>query len=507
MQVHIAEKCRFFAFLLCCVGIFAVIEYIFDFFVVRNRHGFGVDLAVSEVDIFRPLHLDTTAVSDDGYLVEEDIMHRLAFESLDINRLFGTDTGDIAESDIGPVGEECILVIGVGSGDTCSLVGIAGGDEEGGFADILHDDIIAIDVFAPSTTSWSGFEAAADVGTFETAVLDHQTLHTAGKLGPDDEAAMGTINGIVGDEEIALWTGIHAFLSDTAFHTDPIIAAGDIAVDDKRDLDISRVHGISVLRPVRAADVDAIYNKVLHARGHEVEFRRVEQMHILHKDILGVGDVHQMWAHLLLNDRILGYIRDIILLIEVERIPNEPFLAIAIGFGDATHREHFFPHIAISSHYFGRNDFLLLDRPPVDTLSVDRTMSGDGDVLQLGAVDERVAFLGTVTEGVGFLDIEFLIGRTQNNRIVREVQIQVANQLNRTGKPFAIGYDEVSATLFLEVLECFGERLGVVGHAIAYSAEVGDIHRVFRDDDFLNLFYCAGQILIVMGILRLRGSR
>ena len=82
-------------------------------------------MAVGEVDILRVLHLDTFAVTDDGHLVKKDVMNRLTFESLDLYRLFGTNTRDITEGDIRPVGEESFLVIAVGSADSGTLVCIA----------------------------------------------------------------------------------------------------------------------------------------------------------------------------------------------------------------------------------------------------------------------------------------------------------------------------------------------------------------------------------------------
>ena len=271
MQVLFAKKCVFFAFLVRSVGIFAVIKHIFDLFVLRNRHGFGVDLAVDEVDIFCILQFDTVLIADDHHIVEEDMMNRFAFETLDIDGLLAADTRYIAERDVRPIGEESIFFIFVGSADACSLVGIAGRDEDSRLLHILHDDILAVDIFAPATTSGRRFETATDIRSVEIAVLDYQPLHTAGELGTDDETAVSGIDRIVGDEEIALRSGLYAFLRHAAFHTDSVIAAGYIAIDDERHLHIARIHGIAVLRPVRATDVNAVNNKVLHACGHEME--------------------------------------------------------------------------------------------------------------------------------------------------------------------------------------------------------------------------------------------
>ena len=61
----------------------------------------------------------------------------------------------------------------------------------------------------------------------------------------------------------------------------------------------------------------------------------------------------------------------------------------------------------------------------------------------------------------------------------------------------------MSTALLFEVLERLGKRLGIVGDAIAYSTEINDGNGVIRDYNFLHLLHCAGEVLVVMGILRL----
>ena len=153
MQVYIAEKCRIFVFLFRSVRVFAVIEYVFYLFVIRYRHRFGVDLAVGEVDILRPLQFDAILIANDGHLVKEDIVHRFTFEPLDVHRLFRTDARNIAESDIGPVGEEGILVVAVGGTDSGTFVCVSGGDEESRLENIFHDDVVAVYILAPTSTT------------------------------------------------------------------------------------------------------------------------------------------------------------------------------------------------------------------------------------------------------------------------------------------------------------------------------------------------------------------
>jgi hypothetical protein len=133
----------------------AVIYDVFDFLVVLNGHGFGVDTAVDELDVLRTFHLDTVSVTHDHNLVKEDVVYGFSLESLDIHGLIGVDAGYIAEDDIGPVGEEGFLVVLVSCADACSAISIARLDEESGFLDILHDDIVAVYILAPAATSRS----------------------------------------------------------------------------------------------------------------------------------------------------------------------------------------------------------------------------------------------------------------------------------------------------------------------------------------------------------------
>ena len=112
VQVLSDEKCRKIAFLLLCgVRILAVVADILAFLVLLHRHRLGIDIAVLEAQVLCELHLDTLLVANDHDIVEEDIVDGFALESLDLDRLLGADTGNVAESDIGPVGEEGILVV------------------------------------------------------------------------------------------------------------------------------------------------------------------------------------------------------------------------------------------------------------------------------------------------------------------------------------------------------------------------------------------------------------
>ena len=205
-----------------------------------------------------------------------------------------------------------------------------------------------------------------------------------------------------------------------------------------------------------------------------------------------------MRTHLLLGDSIRCYIGDIEILIEIERVPNLPVLAIAIGLNHAAHGKHFVPD--------GFIHFLLLDRSPVDALPVDGAVTGDGDVLEFGAIDECMTLLTTIAQRIGLLYVELLVRRTEDDSIICEVQIKVADEFDRSGEPLAIGNNEVSSPLFLKMFECIGKRFGIIRHAVSHSIEVGERNGVIRDDYRLYMLHSAGEVGIIVVVRVLRVS-
>ncbi len=114
-----------------------------------------------------------------------------------------------------------------------------------------------------------------------------------------------------------------------------------------------------------------------------------------------------------------------------------------------------------------------------------------------------MAFLATVAQGIVLLYIQFLVGRKEDGSLGLQVQVKIADQLNRTREPRTVGHHEVTATLLLEVLQCCRKSLGAVGLAVAYSAKVGQRDGIVRDDYLLYFLYGAGQILIVVRVFGL----
>ena len=181
----------------------------------------GSDDAVLEGDVLCVVETHALPYAVEAHAVEEDVMYRQTLQTGHVHCLAGVDSRDVAEGEIAPLGVELALVIRIrGTAATCRTVCVTRLEEDSRLADVLHCDVVAVDVLAPTATTRSGFETAADIRAVEHTILDDQTLHTAAELRTDDEAAVRTIDGVVGDEEVALRTGSHTFVAHAAFHTD-----------------------------------------------------------------------------------------------------------------------------------------------------------------------------------------------------------------------------------------------------------------------------------------------
>ena len=133
---------------------------------------------------------------------------------------------------------------------------------------------------------------------------------------------MRTINGIIADKEVALWTGIDAFLTRAAFHTQAVITAVHVTSGDERHLYVTRIDSVAVLCPPRAINRHILNNQVLDTRRHEVQFRTVTNRHTFNHYILRIDDIDQRRTHLLLCLRRSGDIRNTKFRIQVEREPD-----------------------------------------------------------------------------------------------------------------------------------------------------------------------------------------
>ncbi len=155
----------------------------------------GGDDAVLEGDVLCVVETHTLADAVEADTVEEDVMYGQAFQTGHIYCLAGVDASDVAEGEIAPLGIELALVVRVrGTAASGGTVCVTGLEEDSRFADILHRDIVAVDVLTPAATTRSGFETAADIRAVEHTILDNQALHTAAELRTDDEAAVRTPN-------------------------------------------------------------------------------------------------------------------------------------------------------------------------------------------------------------------------------------------------------------------------------------------------------------------------
>lgn len=356
--------------------------------------------AIPESDVLCVVHLDAFFDAVETNAIEEQIMNGQTFQTSDVHRRLRVHTDDVTEGEIAPMGIELRLVIAVGSAaSTGRAVCVTGLKEDSRFADIFHRDVVAIDVFTPSSTTRSRFETATDVGTIEHTIFDDETLHTAAKLRTDDKSTVCAIHGIVGDEEIALRTSFYTFVSDATFHTDTIVTSADMTTGDEGYLYVTRVHGIAVLCPPRTIDGDILDDEVPDTRRYQVELRTVAKGDTLHYNVLGVGDVDQVRTHFLLDLSRCCDIGNTEFGIEVEGIPEA--ISLVIRLDGTTESERFVPELACSASF----EFLLFDRTPDEALTIDHTLTGDTHVLEFGTVDECVTFLATVSQAVIFLNV------------------------------------------------------------------------------------------------------
>ena len=141
------------------------------------------DDAVLEGDVLCIIDTHTLADAVEADTVEEDVMHGQALQTGHVHCLAGVDASDVAEGEIAPLGVELALVVRVrGTAASGRAVCVSGLEEDSRFADILHRDVIAVDVLTPAATTGSGFETAADICAVEHTILDNQALHTAAEL-------------------------------------------------------------------------------------------------------------------------------------------------------------------------------------------------------------------------------------------------------------------------------------------------------------------------------------
>lgn len=73
----------------------------------------GGDHAVLERDVFCELETHSFAHTVEAHTVEEDVMHRKAFQTGHVYCFLGIGADDIAEREIAPFGVELTLVIAI----------------------------------------------------------------------------------------------------------------------------------------------------------------------------------------------------------------------------------------------------------------------------------------------------------------------------------------------------------------------------------------------------------
>ena len=138
---------------------------------------------------------------------------------------------------------------------------------------------------------------------------------------------------------------------------------------------VADVDGIAVLGIPRTTHRNAVDDDIARVERMDMETGRVLERYSLEEDVLAVGEAHKVVAPLLLCLGSVANIRRTVL-----QIPGIPQLSIVALY--ATHLLESLPfHIA----HLGA-----LHRSPLSTITIDDSLTGDGNVATLGCLDTRL---------------------------------------------------------------------------------------------------------------------
>ncbi len=228
----------------------------------------------------------------------------------------------------------------------------------------------------------------------------------------------------IGNEEIFDCRTVPIVLS-AALDGDAIVAGVDRASGDQI-VDAGRIDPVGVGRIRRAEDADTVDGDVAASAGDEVKHRAVGQRHALHEHARAIvqGDEPRTMRH--------------------------PGVVVGIVL---------------------RPDEI---QPEILAVSVDRSRSGDGDV---------VAMLGrnvVLKPGFGHLQFGGIVAE-ENGRSGVKAQIEIAVQREGRGEESSAGDDDGSAAGFGAGRDGVAKRVGVKRFPVADGAEIGDRERLVRN--------------------------
>lgn len=306
---------------------------------------------------------------------------------------------------------------------------VAGGEDPGvvladdqSVFDVLHIDVAEDDVTDIGTAVAVGFDANTVVGAVEVNSLDEDVLRTSGDLAADRDA-VAVLEGAIKDGDVAAGgigagrirgSGLDGNVVVAYIHED--VADGDVRGGEGID-------AIGVDGAEGGKDLDVADRDVVRVVRDDLPHRRVLDGHAIHEDVLAVVEDDKAGT---------GVVR---------------------------------PHDAVILDGAGLE-------PPTVAVSVDDSLSGDGEIDCVGGADE-----GLIAGSAKLRDgrIVGVIGGAEEGCSFAEMQVDVALEHDGCAE-IGSGGEQDSATSFgCAGVNCGLNRLGILGYAIGFGTVGADV--------------------------------
>src|SRR6185437_10403248 len=244
-----------------------------------DRGFFGnVQCDMVQIDV-AALCCDQSFFGRDGYFVEPDIAYGHLGQAGDGDGGLCAFTGDPADMEVAEFG--CLVRMRfVRLSNACRCVLIIRVEQHGFFGDILHRDVLDINIVDESASSHIAFKAKADIGAGERAVADEDIVHAAVGVAADDETAVRAQDGAAGYDDV--FQGGSVGTGSAGFHADTVIPGIDRATIDHNAFAGADIDAIPVLRPPVVVDPYMVQRQIRTVAGVENELRRIPQQDALY---------------------------------------------------------------------------------------------------------------------------------------------------------------------------------------------------------------------------------
>ena len=300
-------------------------------------------------------------------------------------------------------------------------------------------------------------EAQSRVGAREAVLSDHDVLHAARELRPDDESAVGVIDGVVLYQDVFAGTGLLALRSGSALHADAVVASIDGVVHDEHVAAVANVDGVAVLRVPWAADGHSVDDDASAALRHDVESWRVLDGHALDEHVLAFGEADEMGAYAL---RLLCVRCHVLKMFQSVGIPQRTVIRCR----SALFAIHVPFHVAHLAAFHGAPPF---------AVAVDDATARDRDVAGAAGGDARCGALFALScRFVGF-KVQRLVGSEHDDGVLLQMQVDVVLQPERCCQPHARPHVQMASALLGEGVDGLLNGVGAERQAVTDGSEVG----------------------------------